>query len=138
MGANSLSILEGSNMTVLNSTGATIPQSRLVKISAVGASNNPAVALAAAGDAAIGVTKSDILDGKTGLIRLLNAPGTHIVMASATEAIAAGNKIYQAASGKTTKAATTGNRHLGEALSAAAVDTDLYTMVVTPSDGIVP
>lgn len=137
MAASSRGILEGPNQTCLNSSGATIPANRLVKIVGAGSSNRPAIDVAGLADAAIGITKSDILNGNAGLVRLLCAPGTQQGTASATEAIAPGDKVYQAAAGKMTKA-NAGAKHLGVAGvgCTAAVDGDPLPFNVTPSEGI--
>lgn len=120
MPANSLGILEGPNWTA-TATAVAIAAYLRVALDA-----NGLVAAAAIGVAGVGITKQAFAASGTGLVRLLNAPGTQI--ATASEAIVVGDLVYSAAGGKVSKTAA-GAILLGVATSAASGDGVLFTFI---------
>lgn len=88
------------------------------------------ISAAGATDAWIGTTVSPIPASGTGSVRLRNAPGTHLFVASA--AISAGALLYATASGKVDDAAGTSNFTGFQAEVAAGADGDIISAV--PAD----
>lgn len=124
MGANSLGILEGPNMTVTATAVAIEAHARV----AYGAAGTVSVAgIAVTG---IGNVKSAIAASGRGLVRLHNAPGTHFGVAS--EAIAVGDIVYCAAAGRYSKTAGGGAYAMGYALTAASGAGVVFTYVKVP------
>lgn len=122
MPANSLAILEGPNLTA-TATAVAIAAFLRVNLDAQGL-----ISAAAIGVAGIGITKQAFAASGTGVVRLLNAPGTQI--ATASEAIAVGDLVYSAAAGQVSKTAA-GAVLLGTATSAASGAGVLFTFIPT-------
>lgn len=81
---------------------------------------NGKAAIAAAADAAIGVTEHKVLSGGVVTVRLFSAPGSFIITAGG--AITRGNQVYPAAAGKIAAAGTTALNLVAK--DAAAADGD--------------
>lgn len=123
MPANSLAILEGPNLTA-TATAVAIAAFLRVNLDA-----NGLISAGAIGVSGIGITKQAFAASGTGVVRLLNAPGTQI--GTASEAIAVGDPVYSAAAGKISKTAGGGALLLGVATSAASGDGGLFTFIKT-------
>lgn len=123
MPANSLGILEGPNWTA-TATAVAIAAFTRVNVTAAGL-----IEAAAIGVLGVGITKHQFAASGTGLVRLLNAPGTQIGVAS--EAIAIGDPVYSAAAGKISKTAGGGAVLMGVATSVASGDGIPFTFIKT-------
>lgn len=121
--AQSITLLEGPEYSGLNGATAILRGQR-VKLAADGT-----LALCGLTEMGIGTARQPIAIGARGLIRLWNAPGEMEFVANA--AVAFGDLIYTAATGKGGASASTG-LFIGICTYAAAADLGLSKLIRTP------
>ena len=124
---NAIGLIEGPNFTAYNGSGADIAQYSRLKITGAETNGCPTVGLAGVGDVCIGIAQVPIANGGFGNARFENASGSQIYLAS--EAIAAGDKIYSAAAGKVKKTSAAGVVSLGAAWTSTAADGDFIMAI---------
>lgn len=121
--SQSLTILEGPEYSGLNGATAILRGQR-VKVAADGT-----LAICGITEMGIGTARHPIAIGARGLIRLWNASGEHEFIANA--AVAYGDAIYTAATGKGGASASTG-LFIGFCTYAAAADLGLSKVIRSP------
>lgn len=114
-------------ITTQNDTGYKAYTATAVAIAAnvrVKVDSNGLISVAAAAEAAIGVTIAPIAASGTGTVKMFSAPGTYLCQASV--AITKGTQVFPAASGKVAATGTTALPLM--ALDAAAADGDVIEL----------